>query len=186
MPSLAGKRAKYTDLYELPENMIGEIISGQLVATPRPGPRHAVAASALGSEICGPFQLGKGGPGGWWILDEPELHLGEHVIVPDLAGWRKERLPSPLPEESGFSVPPDWVCELVSPSTARHDRIRKVPLYAQYRVQYLWLVDPAVRTFEAFRLKEGNWSLFASHAEDEKIRAEPFQEIELDLALLWG
>ncbi len=186
MPSVAGKQSTYRDLYDLPENVIGEIISGQVVATPRPGPRHAIAASALGSEICGPFQLGKGGPGGWWILDEPELHLDEHVIVPDLAGWRKERLPSPLLEESGFSVVPDWVCELVSPRTAKHDRIRKVPLYAHYRVQHLWLVDPTVKTFEAFKLQEGSWVLLASHAEDETIRAEPFVEIELDLSLLWG
>jgi Uma2 family endonuclease len=185
MPSTVKKKATYEDLCALPDNMVGEIISGELVATPRPGPRHTIAASALGSEICGPFQLGKGGPGGWWILDEPEIHLSEHIVVPDLAGRKKERLPK-LPEENWFSIAPDWICEILSPSTIRNDRTRKMPIYAEFKVPHLWLIDPTAKTLEVFKLVDGGWMLASSHVEDDKVRAEPFQEVEIELALLWA
>ncbi|MBF0476654.1 MAG: Uma2 family endonuclease [Deltaproteobacteria bacterium] len=186
MPVTAKKKATYEDLYQIPENMIGEIIHGELIASARPAPKHAVSVSVLGAKICGAFHLGDvGGPGGGWILFEPELSLGEHILVPDLAGWRRERLPS-MPEENWFSVPPDWVCEVLSPGTAMIDRVRKLPIYAEHGVAYVWLVDPRVRTLEIFQLDSGRWMLVESHVESGKVRAVPFQEIEIDLAQLWA
>ena len=127
---------------------------------------------------------GDGGPGGWW-MDEPELHLGEDVLVPDLAGWRRERMPE-LPAAGYFEPPPDWVCEVISPSTARTDRVGKVPVYARAGVIHLWLIDPLARTLEVCRLEQGRWVLLATHADDERVRAEPFETVELELARLWG
>ncbi len=121
MSALAYQFATYEDLFDLPENLVGEIIYGQLITHPRPAPKHAVTSSAIGDELVSPFQKGRGGPGGWWILDEPELHLRPHILVPDLAGWRRERLPV-IPDTAFFTLPPDWVCEVLSPGTARTDR----------------------------------------------------------------
>ena len=185
MPTTAKGGATYEDLCALPENVVGEIIHGDLTATPRPSARHGIAASVLGSEILGPFQLGKGGPGGWWIIDEPELHLSPHVLVPDIAGWRKERMPVP-PEGHAIETVPDWICEVLSERTVQTDRIRKMPLYAELGVMHLWLVDPEARTLEVFRREESRWLLLSAHAGDERVRAEPFGEIELELALLWS
>lgn len=184
MSEPAAKKASYEDLYRIPENKIGEIIDGQLVVTPRPSGRHSNAASILGGEIIPPFRLGRGGPGGWIILFEHEIMLGENLLVPDFSGWKKERFPA-WPQESWISVAPDWVCEILSPSTARADKVLKMPIYAQYQVHYLWLVDPMARTLDAFRLESGNWVLLASFAENDKVRIEPFEEIELALENLW-
>src|SRR5438876_12320875 len=136
------RHASYDDLCRLPEHLVGEIIDGELIVTPRPALPHAAASSALGAELWGPFNRppGSGGPGGWWILDEPELHFGQDVLVPDLAGWRRERLPK-LGRGVGIELPPDWVCEVVSPSTARIDRTRKMAIYAKVGVPHLWIVD---------------------------------------------
>ncbi len=141
MTATAQKLATYEDLFDLPEHIVGEIIHGQLITHPRPAPRHIVASSAIGDELVGPFQKGRGGPGGWWILDEPELHLGLDILVPDLAGWRRERLPT-MPDTAFFTLPPDWICEVLSPGTARTDRADKMPIYAEYGVSFLWLIDP--------------------------------------------
>jgi Uma2 family endonuclease len=141
------KRATYQDVLDAPENKVAEILDGELFLSPRPAPRHAVASSRLGFLIGGPFDQTGGGPGGWWILDEPELHLGEHVVVPDLAGWRRERMPA-IPEEAFFSLAPDWVCEVLSPSTARIDRGRKLRIYAAAGVAHAWFVNPLERTLE--------------------------------------
>ncbi len=154
MSATAHKLATYEDLFDLPENLVGEIIHGQLITHPRPAPKHAVASSAIGDELVSPFQKGRGGPGGWWILDEPELHLGPHILVPDLAGWRRERMPE-MPDTAYFTLPPDWVCEVLSPDTARTDRADKMPIYAEYGVPFLWLIDPVPRTLEIFVLREG-------------------------------
>ena len=118
----AERLAEYRDLFELPEHVIGEILNGQLITQPRSAPKHARASSIVGSELVGPYDQGRGGPGGWWILDEPEMHLGPHILVPDLAGWRRERMPA-LPDEAYFALAPDWVCEVLSPGTARIDRV---------------------------------------------------------------
>src|SRR5206468_11525374 len=132
--------ATYQDLLALPEHVVGEIIGGELIVSPRPGPRHAVAASVLGGELVPPYHSGRGGPGGWWILFEPELHLGDDVLVPDLAGWRRERMPA-VPDVPFFTLAPDCLCEVTSPATRALDRVRKMPIYARERVGHLWLLD---------------------------------------------
>jgi Uma2 family endonuclease len=184
MPDTAKRQAVYEDLYHIPENTTGEIIDGVLIVRPRPGIPHIFASSALGSELQFPFQRGRGGPGGWIILDDPELHLGAHVIVPDLAGWRKERVLGKL-HERHFTVAPDWVCEILSPSSARIDRIKKMRIFAEHGVPFAWLIDPLSRTLEVYGLESGRWAVLGLHGEDEKVRAEPFTEVELDLAHLW-
>lgn len=176
--------AIYEDLHSLPDNMIGQIIDGELIAVPRPSFRHSNVASGITGEIRGPFQNGSGGPGGWIILYEPEICLGDNILVPDLAAWRRERLPSP-PETNYATIPPDWVCEVLSHSTVRIDRIRKMPLYAEFAVQYCWLVDPIARTLEVFRLESGKWVIASVHGENDRVRAEPFREIEISLQHLW-
>lgn len=187
MPSQTAKnKATYEDLCMLPDNMVGEIINGDLVATPRPKAKHIRAASMLGSELGRPFDAGKGGPGGWWILDEPELHMAGHVLVPDLAGWRRDRMVQ-LPDSHIFDVPPDWVCEVLSPKTARLDRVEKMPIYADRGVKHLWLVNPEMKSLDVYRLDESvNWLLVSSHGENDKVRAEPFQDVEMELGLLWA
>ena len=186
MSDPAKKKAAYADLCSVPENLVGEIIDGELIATPRPLYRHGLAFSVLGAMIVPPYQFGRGGgPGGWWVLDEPEIHLGEHVLVPDLAGWKRERMPS-LPETNWTGIAPDWVCEILSPGTFRLDRIQKMPIYAQFSVSFLWLIDPDHKVLETFRLELGRWSLLGTYLEDDKVRAEPFHEIEIDLNNLWA
>ncbi len=184
MPNLATKQATYQDIIDLPENIVGEIINGQLETHPRPAPKHAVASSSIGAELVAPFQKGRGGPGGWWILDEPECHLGSHVLVPDLAGWRKQRMPD-LPETAWFDVVPDWVCEVLSPSSARVDRIVKMPLYAQLGVLHLWLIDPNLQTIEAFQLHDSHWLLIGAFANDQAVSIAPFAEHTFSLSDLW-
>jgi Uma2 family endonuclease len=181
----AERLADYNDILAAPENRVAEIIDGQLYTQPRPAPKHAVAASSLGTEIGPPFHRGRGGPGGWWILDEPEVHLGRHVIVPDLAGWRRERMPA-LPETAWFELPPDWVCEVLSPSTARIDRIKKMRIYAEYGVAHAWLVDPLAQTLEVFTLEGGRWVLSDSFEEADEVRAVPFDAIAFSLGDLWA
>jgi Uma2 family endonuclease len=177
--------ATYDDILALPENVVGEIVNGELIVSPRPTGPHALATSSLGVEVGGPFQRGKGGPGGWWILDEPELHLGSHVLVPDLAGWRRERMPE-VPQGVAFEIAPDWVCEVISPSSARTDRGAKGLIYAKHGVRHLWIVDPIAHTLEVLRSNDGQWTLVAVHGEAEVVRAEPFEAAEVNLGSLWG
>lgn len=185
MSEPAKKKAVYEDLYAIPENMVGEIIDGDLIVTPRPAIRHTHAASILGGELIPPYHFGRGnGPGGWVIYIEPELQFGDNTIVPDLAGWRIEHH-APLPADSLITIPPDWVCEILSPSTARTDKVRKMPLYARHAVPYAWLLDPIARTLEVFGLESGKWTVLGFYGEDDKVRAEPFQEVVIDLRGLW-
>jgi Uma2 family endonuclease len=177
------KRATYQDVLDAPENKVAEILDGELFLSPRPAPRHAVASSRLG-RVLGPFDEDPAGPGGWWILDEPELHLGEHVVVPDLAGWRRERMAA-IPEEAFFSLAPDWVCEVLSPGTARIDRGRKLRIYAAAGVAHAWFVNPLERTLEVLRLREGAWTIVAVCTDSDSVRIEPFEAIELELGRLW-
>ncbi|MDN5849584.1 MAG: Uma2 family endonuclease [Nitrococcus sp.] len=179
------RHARYEDLFSLPDNLVGEIIEGKLYTHPRPAPRHAVASSAIGIEIGSPFHRGRGGPGGWWILDEPELHLGEDILVPDLAGWRREQMPK-LPETAWFELAPDWVCEILSPATAKVDRMSKMPCYAVNGVAHCWLVDPDARTLEAFRLSDSQWLLLGSFVDEVDVAAEPFESVPFSLAALWA
>jgi Uma2 family endonuclease len=177
--------ASYADLEELPPNQVGEIVAGELYASPRPAIPHAVVTSELGGELWGPFSRGRGGPGGWRFLDEPELHLGEDVLVPDIAGWRLERMPTP-PRVPALTLAPDWLCEVLSPSTQALDRARKLPAYAREGVRHVWLVDPDARTLEVFRLDGPHYTLLATHEGLASVRAEPFEALQLQLALLWG
>jgi Uma2 family endonuclease len=178
------RTATYNDLLQVPAHLVAEILDGELYASPRPAPRHANASSGLGGELRRPFHSGRGGPGGWYILDEPELHLGPDVAVQDLAGWRRERLPR-LPDEAFFSLAPDWVCEVISPSTAAIDRVKKLTIYARESVAHAWLIDPIVRTLEVLRLESQRWVIAGTWSGYDVLRAEPFAAIELDLTLLW-
>ena len=185
MTATASKFATYEDLFDLPENLVGEIIDGQLITHPRPAPKHAVASSAIGDELVSPFQKGRGGPGGWWILDEPELHLGPHILVPDLAGWRRERMPT-MPDTAFFTLPPDWVCEVLSPGTTRTDRADKMPIYAAQDISFLWLIDPTPSTLEVFVLRDGHWLLEHVYQQEDEVRAVPFEAISFSLGVLWA
>jgi Uma2 family endonuclease len=183
MSQPAPKPATYQDIIDAPKHLVAELIGGALYTHPRPGPAHAEAASVLGMDIGGAFRRGRGGPGGWWILDEPELHLGEDVLVPDLAGWRREHMPEP-PKTAYYAIAPDWVCEV--PSTARVDRVLKLPVYARASVQNVWLVDPIEQTLEVFRKSGEHYSLVSAFGGTGSVRAEPFDAIELELDAVWG
>lgn len=184
MPEPARKRATYEDLFHIPENMIGEIIDGELIVSPRPSRRHGYTATTLGGEIVPRYSFGREGPGGWVILIEPEIAFGEDILVPDLAGWRIERFPE-TEDHNWISVAPDWVCEIISPGSVRMDRIKKMRIYASYQVPYVWLVDPLQAMVEAFKLISGKWTMLGVFAEDDKVRIEPFAEIEIELGNLW-
>ncbi len=179
------KRATYADIEALPDHLVGEILDGELHASPRPRLRHAVAATRLTGRLSPPFDDGLGGPGGWWILIEPELHLGEDIVVPDLAGWRRERLPE-IPDAPHLELAPDWVCEILSPSTERLDRGLKLRIYAREKVPHAWLINPGTRTLEVLRLQGEEWLIASVHSEADSVRAEPFEAVELDLAGLWA
>jgi Uma2 family endonuclease len=179
------KDATYADLCAVPENFVAEILEGELYAFPRPALPHAHAASVLGGEIMGPFHRGRHGPGGWLILNEPELHLGADVLVPDIAGWRRERLPT-LPAAAHLTLAPDWLCEVLSPGTETVDRVKKLRIYAREGVAHVWLINPLLQTLEVLRLESQRWSLVATHEADAKVRAEPFDAIEIELAALWA
>ncbi len=180
------KLATYEDILTLPEHLVGEIIDGELYALPRPSPRHTLAASGLGSAVFERFAKPGGGdpPGGWWIFDEPELHLGPDILVPDIAGWRREKMAS-LPEKAFIELAPDWACEVLSPSTEAIDRGRKMEVYAREGVSYLWLVNPIHRTLESYRLVASRWTLLATFVGEENVRAEPFAAVALDMSRWW-
>jgi Uma2 family endonuclease len=184
MAEPAKRPATYADLEAVPEHLVAEIIDGEVVTHPRSSRRHGAAASALGIKLGNPFQYGANGPGGWIFIDEPELHLGSQVLVPDLAGWRRERLQR-HPETSYFTVAPDWVCEVLSASTVRRDRGIKMRLYAEAGIAYLWIVDPRQQLLEAFTLLDDHWLLSGAWAGAEVISAPPFDAISLPLADLW-
>lgn len=182
----ARQRATYADLLQVPERFIAEIIDGELTTAPRPSFSHAHAASSIIQDL-GSFSRspdGPDGPDGWWILFEPELHLGADILVPDIAGWRRERLP--VLEDMPYSeLAPDWVCEVVSPSTGRTDRVLKMPLYAREQVGHLWLVDPSLHTLEVYRLEAQSWVVVSTHGGRGLVRAEPFAAIEIELDRWW-
>ncbi len=183
-PAGPARRATYEDLLKVPDHFVAEILDGELKVTPRPAPRHARAGSSLGGVLMGPYDHGRGGPGGWIILDEPELHLGDDVLVPDLAGWRRERM-SRLPDTAYFPLAPDWVCEVVSPSTAAIDRGTKLRIYARQNIGHAWVIDPLARTLEVLRLEHDRWSIVSTHVGAQLVRPEPFDALDLDLELLW-
>jgi Uma2 family endonuclease len=180
-------RATYAEYEAVPPHLHAEIVYGTLYVMSRPAPRHSHAASRIGGRLDGPFGLGEGGPGGWWILDQPEIHfLREEPVVPDLAGWRRQRMPR-LPDTAYFTLPPDWVCEVLSPSTARLDREEKMYLYAEHGVKFAWLIDPIAKTLEAYALgADGKWNEPLRLRDRDRGRIAPFEAIELALAVLWA
>lgn len=176
----------YEQLAALEEGLTGEIIQGQLHVQPRPSARHGVAGRGLNIDIGGPFDFGRGGPGGWWILPEPEVHLlrDTEVVVPDSAGWRRERMPI-LPEDHRCVVIPGWICEILSPATAKKDRVLKLPRYARYGVKHAWLIDPLSCTLETLERRDGHWLLIASLKDDDPVAVPSFDAVSFSLADLW-
>ncbi|HEV7733448.1 MAG TPA: Uma2 family endonuclease [Candidatus Binatia bacterium] len=184
---MSRRRATYEDLMQVPENLVAEIIDGELVTSPRPSSPHALAAMGIGAGLFDRFHGPPGGssaPGGWWILFEPELHLGADVLVPDLAAWRRDRMPV-FQNVAAFTLAPDWVCEVISPSTGRIDRSRKMGIYARDGVGHLWFVDPTPCTLEVYRLEGGRWIVLANHGGPVTVRAEPFDAVDVDLRRWW-
>jgi Uma2 family endonuclease len=184
-PPSTRRPATYQDLLAVPDHLVAEIIDGELYTSPRPAVPHAIATGGLSADLIGPFDRGRGGPGGWWILVEPELHLADDVLVPDLAGWRRSRIPD-LPRGAFLDIPPDWVCETISPSTERIDRGKKQGIYAREGVGHLWLLNPIAQTLEAYRLEGGKWLLLTTYAGDIDAHIEPFEAAALELWRLWG
>ena len=176
--------ATYQDVLDAPPDKVAEVIDGTLHLQPRPAMRHARASSAMGAKINPPFTFSDGGPGGWWIIDEPELHLGEDIVVPDLVGWRRETMPE-FPVGAYCTVAPDWVCEVLSPSTRAMDLSSKRDIYAREGVGYLWFVDPEAKTLEAFVLCEGKWVLLVTLTGDAPVSLLPFDAINFPLDALW-
>lgn len=186
MSDPARRRATYDDVLAAPAHVIAEVIDGELRLQPRPAKPHAAAASALGEELGPPFKRGRGGPRGWIIIDEPELHLQADILVPDLAGWRRERMPAIVADEPFFTLAPDWVAEVLSPSTGKYDRTDQLRIYQREGIGWVWLVDPLQRTLEVLRREERGWSLVDTWRDEQRARAEPFEAIELELGVLWA
>lgn len=180
------KPATYEDIEELPLGWVGELLEDELYAHPRPAWPHMEAMQALSAYLFSRFQEGKGSLGGWWLGVEPELHFGREVLVPDLAGWRRERRPHPPNRVGHFTtVAPDWVCEVLSPSTARVDRGRKMPIYFREGVSQAWLIDPRECTLEVYQRGHAGWRLVTTYTGNVTVRAEPYDVVPLDLTQLW-
>ena len=181
----AHRTATYEDLFDLPENVVGEILGGELVTHPRPAPKHARAASAIGAMLFTNFDFkSSGGEGEWWILHEPECHLADDIIVPDIAAWRKTTMPQ-LPDTAWFGIRPDWVCEVLSPSTAKYDRDIKRKIYAREGVGHYWMVDPIEKMIEVFVLENGSWVVSDVVTDSKIVNLVPFEILPFDLSALW-
>lgn len=181
----AKRLASFEDLLALPDEARAEVLAGQLEASPSPLPEHSWAVDALTGSVGGPFGRDRGGPGGWWIFSELDVRFTPHDIVrPDVSGWHRDRLPEPWGKRP-IDVVPDWICEILSPSNAAHDRVKKANLYALHRVPFLWLVDPAERLLEAFRLGDGVWIRFGSYDDTARVRIAPFEALELEVGQLF-
>jgi hypothetical protein len=184
MADPARRRATYEDVLGSPPHVVAEVLFGTLYQSPRPAVPHALAASAVGEELGPPFKRGRGGPGGWMILYEPEVHLGEHIVVPDHGGWRRERLPE-APDAAYLELAPDWVCEVLSPSTRALDRGAKLRVYAEYRVGFAWFVEPLEKLVEVLELDGATYRIVQTAEGDAPVRLRPFDAIEFPLAALW-
>jgi Uma2 family endonuclease len=184
MAGPAKKNATYADIEAAPEHLVAEIIDGELLTHPRPSPRHGSAANALGYELTGPFQKGSGGPGGWVFFVEPEIKLGRDILVPDIAGWRRERLTG-YPELNYFEIAPDWLCEVLSASTEKRDRTLKSRVYAVAGIPHFWLIDPRLQIMEAFENAAARWIKLGAWNSADVVRAAPFDAISFSLASLW-
>ncbi len=177
--------ATYQDVLNAPSHLVAEVLAGTLYTHPKPAPRHARASSVIGAKVGSPFDYDDDGPGGWWVLDEPELHLHADIVVPDVAGWRRETMPS-YPASADFDPPPDWACEVLSPSTRRIDPSEKRTIYAREGVSHLWFIDPDAKTLEAFELRSGHWVLLTTLSDDALVSLPPFDVITFPLSTLWS
>ena len=184
MAESAKKRATYADLKAVPPHLVAEIIEGVLRTHPRPSLRHGLTATSLGNELAGPFQKGRGGPGGWIFIIEPEFHLGKDVLAPDIAGWRRDRFPS-VPATVFAVVSPDCVCEVLSASTETCDRTLKKRIYAEAAIPHMWLIDPRLQILEAFENCDRRWTKIGDWNSDDSVSAPPFDAISFSLADLW-
>jgi Uma2 family endonuclease len=179
------RNATYADLEAVPPHLVAEIIDGELMTHPRPSPRHGGAASALNGRLSSRFQFGDGGgPGGWVFFVEPEIKSGRDILVPDVAGWRRERL-TEYPKRNYFEITPDWVCEILSASTEKRDRTLKMRIYGDASVSHIWLIDPRLQILEAFELADRRWVKAGDWNSDDEVRAPPFDAIAFSLAGLW-
>jgi Uma2 family endonuclease len=187
MPPFDRRDELYQQYLELPEYKRGEIINGTLYIMSRPAPPHANAATVLTSELNLAFQRGRGGPGGWWIIAEPEIHFApKEPLSPDIAGWRVDRMPS-LPNTAHFELAPDWICEVLSKSTERIDRQEKLPIYARHGIKHAWLLDPIAKLLEVYALdSKQQWRTVEIIEGDRTVRVAPFDAIEIELASLWA
>jgi Uma2 family endonuclease len=185
-PNTARKLATIDDLLALPEDARAELIDGVIVPKEAARTRHNYSQAALIEELRGPFQRGRGGPGGWWILPEQMVRISEHRSArADLAGWRHERLASPPWDDRVIDVAPDWVCEILSPSNEGHDRITKADYYTTIGVPYYWLVNPSERILEAYELRDRLWVRTGAYGDTAVARIAPFEAIELDVGALF-
>jgi Uma2 family endonuclease len=184
MADPAKKTATYADVEAAPPHLIAELINGSLYTHPRPAPRHGAVTLALGAELGGPFQKGRGGPGGWFFVFDTEVKFGDDLLVPDIAGWRRERLPS-LPKTNWMQVRPDWVCEATSPGTALRDKHFKRDIYARSGVPHYWIVDPRARLLEVLQLEQGKWTIFGTYSSGNDVKAPPFEAHSFPLDDLW-
>lgn len=180
MAVTASRSATYADLTAVPEHFVPEVIDGTLETHPRPRPQHALAASDLNAVLGPPFRQGRGGPGGWLSMVEPELHLGPQVVVPNLAGWRHPGIPS-KPEAAFIGIPPDWVCQILSPSTMRLDRDPERRIYAEAGIGHLWLLDPGEGFLEGFGFADGRWVVLATIQHGETMALPPFDAVPFPL-----
>lgn len=184
MSDPARKAPTLADLDALPPGIKGEIIEGVLYTMTKPRSRHQFSAANIVADLLNPFHRARNGPGGWWILGEPGIELpNTPEIAPDVAGWRRERMPE-LPT-GPLTVVPDWVCEVLSPSTRRHNLLVKKPYYARVGVPYHWIVDSEGRTVTAYRLEGGRWVELGTWGDETEARIEPFAEIPLDVSGWW-
>ncbi|MEZ4220590.1 MAG: Uma2 family endonuclease [Polyangiaceae bacterium] len=170
----------------LAEGENAEVIRGVLVTAPALLPRHSSVRGRLRRLIGGAFDDddGAGGPGGWWIFLEVDVRLSPHDIVrPDIAGWRRQRLPEPW-DMRPIDVVPDWICEIISTSNAGRDRVTKRELYAKHGVLHYWIADPVARTLETLRLdpEAGHWVDAGAFDASGRARIAPFTAIEIDLS----
>ena len=186
MSSAVKSKSVLEQWQELPDNVIGEIVSGELHVSPRPSPKHSNSASGIIDQLRTPFHNGRnGGPGGWIILMEPEVHMESHIMIPDVAGWKRERIPQ-IPEEAFFTLAPDWVCEVISPSTAKLDRVKKMPIYAEKEIKHCWIIDPLAKTLEIFENDHFQWKLIGTYSENDNVKVEPFTDVVFTINEIWN
>jgi Uma2 family endonuclease len=187
MPSSARiAPANAADLAALDERVRAEVIRGVVVEKAAPSFEHGDAQSSLAAALKDPFQRQRGGPGGWWIATDVEIELEVHEVYrPDLVGWRRERM-SERPRGRPIRVRPDWVCEVLSPSNAEYDLGAKLFTYHRSAIPQYWIADPEHATLTVYRATEHGYVVVSSAGRGDRVRAEPFEAIEIAIEELFG